>query len=93
MKRCPTCGVQWGGNHLCTTTGVPADPALVETDCPSGKVRYPDQYSANGALLHAWRARHRGDTRRRERSAYRCDECDGFHLTSWTIDEQEARHG
>lgn len=63
-----------------------------EPTCPtSGKVRFDTQLAANAALLRLWKAHQRGDTGRRERSAYRCRDCDGFHLTSMTLEEQQAR--
>lgn len=45
--------------------------------CPSKKRRYRDHLAAKLAL-----AMMRGGEKRRERRAYRCPDCAGWHLTS-----------
>lgn len=47
--------------------------------CPSGKHRYRDEVAARLALAEVLRKDRRWG---RERSAYRCPQCRGFHLTS-----------
>lgn len=50
--------------------------------CPTGKLRLRDHKEAI-ALLHRCQAAHAlGNPRRRERRAYFCDACKGWHLTS-----------
>ena len=47
--------------------------------CLTGKVRYRDRIAATYALAVIQR---REKERRREKRAYRCDTCNGWHLTS-----------
>lgn len=60
--------------------------------CPTGKVRWPNRLTANKALLKAWKSHSNGDTHRRERSAYLCETCSGWHLTSWTENQYRTRN-
>lgn len=46
--------------------------------CPTGKLRYRDQIGAKFALARIDDA----DPKRREKRAYRCPSCRGWHLTS-----------
>lgn len=51
--------------------------------CPaSGKVRFADSLDAERAVAQAILASGSGNPRRREERAYRCPDCDGWHLTS-----------
>ncbi|MFF2383686.1 hypothetical protein [Streptomyces sp. NPDC058108] len=47
--------------------------------CPTGKRRYRDRIGAQFALAEAV---NRDTERRREKRAYRCPACRGWHLTS-----------
>ncbi|MFZ2526521.1 MAG: hypothetical protein WAX14_02525 [Rhodococcus sp. (in: high G+C Gram-positive bacteria)] len=68
---------------------------VTETPCPSRKRRWETEHAADVALRDARQLRlrrgrgiHRGKL---ETRAYACEMCDGFHLTSMTSDEYEAR--
>ena len=51
--------------------------------CPTGKVRFPDEHSAQVAIVGAAVARNRGKNQRREIRWYCCPMCGGgWHLTS-----------
>lgn len=54
-------------------------------DCPTGKIRYRDKVAALIALskidLRSKRKKGKGRPKH-ERDAYRCSQCNGFHLTS-----------
>lgn len=50
--------------------------------CPSEKFRYVSAESANEQLRLLRDRAARGDKRRRERAAYECPDCGGWHLTS-----------
>jgi epoxyqueuosine reductase QueG len=55
------------------------------TQCPTGKIRYRDRVAAMIALskIEMRSKRKRGKSRpKHERTAYRCKECAGFHLSS-----------
>jgi hypothetical protein len=59
--------------------------------CPTGKVRFGTAGAAGQALVEAKiRAALRSSTRRRECRYYRCDLCDGYHLTSRPDRQQVA---
>jgi hypothetical protein len=49
----------------------------------AGKRRFPDEHTAKDALVQAKirRSLH-GSSKRRERRAYECPDCHGWHLTS-----------
>ena len=51
--------------------------------CSTGKVAYLDELDALLSLQHV-SALHDGNEKQ-ERSAYLCDTCGLFHLTSWRI--------
>src|SRR5262245_14268614 len=59
------------------------------TKCPvSGKLRFRDAREAKRAIQNAASSRRKAGEdgvpcRRRERRCYECDECQGWHLTSW----------
>lgn len=50
-----------------------------------GKIRYATQREAD----HTLHALDRTNPARREKNSYRCTTCDGWHLTSWTLEEHE----
>lgn len=55
------------------------------SECPSGKIRYRDKLAAMIALSNIERrSKRRGGKGRpkHEKTAYRCKECNGFHLSS-----------
>ena len=66
-----------------------------ESRCPTGKRRWPTERAAAAALLSAQQTRirrARGDYRGRlEDRAYACRNCDGYHLTSMSVDEYESK--
>ncbi|MEV6769691.1 hypothetical protein AB0N05_13790 [Nocardia sp. NPDC051030] len=65
-------------------------PALIPVKlCPTYKLRYVNQLEAETVLAGI----HRPDSRRRERRAYSCSRCEGWHLTSWSLEDFEARRG
>ena len=47
-----------------------------------GKVRFPDRFEAESALAQARRWADNGNTERRERRIYLCPNCQGWHMTS-----------
>lgn len=55
------------------------------THCPTGKIRYRDRVSAMISLskIEMRTKRRKGKERpKHERTAYRCSQCRGFHLSS-----------
>lgn len=54
---------------------------------PCGKVRFPDEFSANWALYNARFKHRRGNENRRECRVYHCPVCQGWHLTSRPLRE------
>lgn len=54
---------------------------VVDTVCPTGKIRYRSEYEASVALASCRRPGRRR-WRRRERRSYQCPWCNGWHLTS-----------
>lgn len=53
--------------------------------CPTGKLRYPSQASAYRAVARM-AARNRGP----RADAYRCPECDAWHMTSLPRDHADG---
>lgn len=54
-------------------------------NCPTGKIRYRDRVSAMISLskIEMRTKRRKGKERpKHERTAYRCSQCRGFHLSS-----------
>lgn len=49
--------------------------------CPTGKVRFRDRIGALMAI--AGRGRNDQGREKTEARAYRCEQCRGWHLTSW----------
>lgn len=70
----------------------PAERVPDRTTCVSSKIFYPDEFSANRALV-TWRStRRRGQSRNR---VYKCLWCPGWHLTHKSLTKnlkQEHRH-
>lgn len=50
--------------------------------CPTGKVRYPSPFAAMIELWKVQSLRAQGTWKRQEDRFYRCDQCEGYHLTS-----------
>lgn len=55
------------------------------SECPTGKIRYRDKVAAMIALskIELRSKRRKGKGRpKHEKTAYRCSQCNGFHLSS-----------
>lgn len=51
--------------------------------CVCGKAGYASKDTAEAQLLSAKLSRAMGNTKRRERNVYQCEQSHLFHLTSW----------
>ncbi|WP_433666912.1 hypothetical protein ACQP06_25190 [Nocardia sp. CA-136227] len=63
----------------------PARLTAVRRCVDGGKIRYPHRREAELMLA----SMNRANPQRREKHSYRCPDCAGWHLTSWTTSEHE----
>ncbi|MFE3759485.1 hypothetical protein ACFXO9_34730 [Nocardia tengchongensis] len=64
---------------------LPAHLTAVRRCVDGGKIRYPNRREAELMLA----SMNRTNPQRREKHSYRCPDCAGWHLTSWTTSEHE----